>query len=35
MTKQKVKTQAPTSTWRFQKLLKSANHQRIQQTTTN
>jgi len=35
MTKHRVRTQAPTSTWRFWKLLKSANHQRIQQEVTN
>jgi len=35
VTNQRVKTQAPTSTWRFWKLLKSTNHQKIQQTVTN
>jgi len=35
MTKQRVKTQAPTSTWMFWKLLKSANHQKIQPKATN
>ena len=30
MTEQKVKSQAPTTTWRFRKYLKSANHQTIQ-----
>jgi len=30
MTEQKGKTQAPTSTWRFWKYFKSANHQVIQ-----
>ena len=32
---EKVKTQAPTSTRRYQKLVKSTNHQRIQQEATN
>jgi len=30
-----VKTQAPTNTQIFQKLVKSANHQKIQQEATN